>query len=135
MSKKHKHNRNFNQQKPNTPENNTPEGEEMDELAESLGGGATESPEEPETADEATTQEQPQAKEPAPAEPETKPVDPPPPPPENTPEPKAVAVDLEKNAAPMAPVIKFGRPKVTTKPSELAIKRGTQECILLQDVK
>lgn len=126
MSKKHKHNRNFNQQKPNTPENNTPEGEEMDELAESLGGGATESPEEPETADEATTQEQPQAKEPAPAEPETKPVEPASPPPENTTEQKAVAVDLEKNAAPMAPVIKFGRPKVASKPSELAIKRGGQ---------
>ena len=63
MSKKHKHNRNFNQQKPNTPENNTPEGEEMDELAESLGDGVTESPKEPETVDAATAQEQPQAKE------------------------------------------------------------------------
>ena len=134
MSKKHKHNRNFNQQKPNTPENNAPEGEEMDELAESLGDGVTESPEEPETVDEATAQEQPQAKEQAPVEHETKPVDPPPPPPENTPvgngtatsEPKVVAVDLEKKAAPMAPVIKFGRPKVASKPSELAIKRGGQ---------
>lgn len=134
MSKKHKHNRNFNQQKPNTPENNAPEGEEMDELAESLGGEVTEAPEEPETVDEATAQEQPQTKEQAPVEQETKPVDPPPPPPENTPvgsgtvtpEPKVVAVDLEKKDTTMAPVIKFGRPKVVAKPSELAIKRGGQ---------
>lgn len=126
MSKKHKHNRNFNQQKPNTPENNTPEGEEMnDELADSLGGEVTEAPKGPETVDEATAQEQPQTKEQEPVEPETKPVDPPPPPPENTPEQKAVAVDLEKKAAPMAPVIKFGRPKVASK-SELSIKRGGQ---------
>lgn len=131
MSKKHKHNHNFNQQKPNTSENNAQEGEEMDELAESLGGGVTESPEEPETADGATAQEQP--KEPAPVAQEAKPVEPTPPP-ENTPvnhgtvtsEPKVVAVDLEKKAAPMAPVIRFGRPKVVSKPSELAIKRGGQ---------
>lgn len=119
MSKKHKHNRNFNQQKPNEPEQLAPEGEEMDELAESLGGE--------------TAQEQPSAevaepvKEPEAVQQETKPAEPPPPPPPAPKEePKATIVDLEKAAQPMAPVIKFGRPKVTSKPSELSIKRGGQ---------
>ena len=131
MSKKHRHNRNFNQQKLNASEQPAPEGEEMDELAESLGGEhAPGTPTEPTTgtSEEAPSQEQPAAevaepvKEPEAPQQETKPAEPPPPPPE----PKVTVVDLEKAAPPMAPVIRFGRPKVTSKPSELAIKRGGQ---------
>lgn len=135
MSKKHKHNRNFNQQKPNEPEQPTPEGEEMDELADSLGGepaSETSTEQTTGTPEEVPAQEQPaaevaeQVKDPEAVQQEIKPAEPTPPPPASKEEPKVTAVDLEKAAPPMAPVIRFGRPKVTVKPSDLAIKRGGQ---------